>query len=277
MSLHVPQKFGLLYESSFTAGDATFGTSVTTGATSSSKGSVTQLIASTGFDAFFVVVTCSEIHAANTASATCVDIYADDTEIIIPDLLAGGAGTASGLQAAFKTWWFPLYVKSGTKISAAAASDRTSTAMRVLVELYGGTSFPPCRVAQKVTTYGIGTLPSGTTITPGTGGAEGSWTQITSSTSADHWGVVPSLQMATGDAAWHNRTMNADIGIGAASSEEQIGEGYWWHVSAGENFNGALNPMPLIQDIPSGTRLAMRVSNNGPDIGDLEGALHCLS
>lgn len=274
--LWVPQKGRLrVQHNTGTVGASPYGTAVTTGAAASTKGTAVELIASTNFDAYWVCVITNAYGASATASRGLVDILIGTAteEILIPDLMMGNCGGATGDSPA-KTWMFPLYVPAGARIAAQAAGDRVSTAMRVSVYLYGGHGTPPFRVGSKVTTYGIGTVPAGTAITPGASGAEGSWTEITSSTTSDHFALCPSLQI--NDSTQATRIYAADLGVGAAT-EEEVAAQYWYHADSAETLGGPFNPMPTFVDIPSATRLVMRVSNSGTNDAAYEAAIHAVS
>lgn len=276
--LWVPKKGRLLREhNTGTVGTGNIGTQVTTGAASGTKGSAAQLIASTSFDAYLVVVWASAYAATATTSSGCLDIMigAATEEVIIPDLLMGGCASGSGVaRIGAKYWMFPLYIPAGSRLSAKAAGARVSTAMTVAIWLYGGDGMPPFRVGSKVTTYGV-TVPNGTSVTPGASGAEGSWTQITASTSEDHFAIVPSFQVGTDTTVTNNR-LAVDVGFGAATEEEIIQSE--WFVTSGDETCANFGPhLPSFQDIPSGTRLSMRASASGAIDAAYDAALHCVS
>ena len=148
--------------------------------------------------------------------------------------------------------------------------------MRVGYQLFGGQGSPAYPVGTKVTTYGIGTVPAGTAVTAGLSGAEGSWTQITGSTSEDHIAIVPSWHCET-DTTMTNQMLSLDIGFGAAT-EEEIGGPYIWSVDQNEAMAGPFNNIPVFQDIPSGTRLSVRASTSAAaNDTNNEAALHCVS
>jgi hypothetical protein len=196
--------------------------------------------------------------------------------VLVSDLLMGycGGDTAANISGP-KVWHFPIYIPSGTRIAAQAAGARTSSAVRVGVTLYGGDGYPPFRVGQKITTYGMGTVPNGTSITPGVSGAEGSWTQITASTAEDHFAFFPSYQVS-GDTTTNNRHMQVDIGVGSAT-EEQIGEPFWFLTSALEQMSGPIQCFPVFADVPASTRLVMRASMGSTADGAYNGVIHAVS
>lgn len=258
------------------------GSAVTTGGSASTKGGATQLIASTNFDAFEIIIMASNYAASGVTSKACLDIMvgAATEEVIIPDLLAGHAGMTTGaVNQGPKVWKFPLYIPAGTRISAKAAGSRTATDMRVCVWIRGGNVSPPFRVGSKVVTYGIGTVPAGTPVTHGNA-SEGSWTQVTASTSEYHFACFPSLQGPTDTTITPLRTFELDIGIGAAT-EELLGgyeQAYMYRVDTLEALCGPFYYEPVFADIPSGSRLTARLSaDGGADAAAYEVALHCVT
>lgn len=282
--LWIPQKGQVIVQHNTGAvGANPFGTSITTGAGASTKGTAVEMITSTTVDSFWMVVICTGIGTTGTASPCAVDILigAAAEEVLIANLLAGGCQniTASGGSGGRgpKMWMFPIYTPAASRLAAQAASARTATAMSVAVYLYGGTGMPAFRVGSKVTTYGIGTVPNGTAIVPGLSAAEQATpTQITASTSEDHFAVLPSFQVDT-DTNQVTNTLAYDVMVGAAT-EEEIAQSYWFINDSTEMMSGPWPPMPAFTDIPSGSRLAARASNSGgTNDGNYNTVLHCVS
>lgn len=287
--LWVPQKGIIRVEHNLgTVSSTTPGTSVTTGGAAATKTSpMTQLIASTSFDAYWIKIVAMNYGLSATTARGCLDIGigAATEDTVIPNLLMGfcggvGSGTTTGCGP--KVWEFPLYIPAGSRIAAAVAGDRTTTAMRVAVFLYGGSGYPPFRVGSKVTTYGIGTVPAAVSVTPGASGAEGSWTEIAAATSGDHFCFVPSMQPPTGDTTLTPiKWTLLDIGAGAATEEALLGydQGYMFRVDSGELQEGPINSFPCFQDVPSGTRLVARLSAGGAldNVATQEVAIHAVS
>lgn len=276
--LWVPQKSRLLVQhNAGTVGDVTPGTTVTTGGTASTKGSYASLLTTT-FDVYWIEILAFAYGTTATDSQGVMDIAtgAATQEIIIPDLMMGFCGLYSSTAPGPKRWSFPLYIPSGTEIWARAAGQRVSTALTVVIYCYGGNAMPPYRVGRKVTTYGMGTVPIGTTIVPGASTAEGAWTQITASTSEDHFAFFPSFQPGT-DTTLNPLAYYVDIGTGAAT-EEEIGQSFIYATGSDERMQGPFGNLPCFADVPSGTRLAMRVSCSGArDLGNYNGVIHAVS
>lgn len=276
--LWIPQKGQLLHQSNVGAtANAVLGTNVLTGAASNTKGTITELISSTSFDSYLMQITAADYGATGTASPGCLDIMVGGSGseiVLIENLLMGACGGIGANVRGPKHWLFPLYVPAGTRISARAAGLRLSTNVKVSVHLWGGTGYPPFKVGTVVDTYGIGTVPNGVTITQGASGAEGSWTQITSSSTRNHFCIVPSFQF--NDLTLIDAFLQLDVGIGAAASEQQLGHSFHYSQGNIDCMDGPYPLLPLFSDIPSGTRLTMRVSSSGAN-QTANGALHGVS
>lgn len=262
-----------------TVGDGTPGTDVTTGGSASTKGAIAELIASSNFDAFEVIVMACNYGVNGSASEGSLDILhgaSGQEAVLIPDLLMGYCGSLNPASAGPKVWKFPLYVPAGTRLSAQAAGVRLSTAIQVGIWLIGGDGNQRGRCGQKVTTYGMGTVPNGTAITPGASGAEGAWTQIVASTTEDHFALVPSFQISA-DISVNARGIAVDLGIGAAAGEVELAGQYLYYYTASEIMGGPVMCEPYYGSIPAGSRLAMRVGNEGTNESGYNGVIHCVS
>jgi len=280
VTLWTPQKGVVRVESNVAAvSSLNIGSSVTTGGASTTYGTVVQLIASTAFDAYWLEIMACDYGFSATACGGVLDILIGTSteEVLIEKLLMGhcsGPNLAAIPASNGKTWGFPLYVPAGSRISARVAGERVSTAMRVAVSLHGGHGMPFFRVGSKVVTYGAGTVPRGTAITVGNA-SEGAFTQIVASTTEDHFAIVPSLQVAT-DTTITQKTLQMDVGVGSAT-EEVIGGSYTWTTGTGEGMTGHWPIFPIFEHIPSGSRLAVRVSGSAAGDGATDAVLHCVS
>lgn len=284
--LWTPSKGALLYEHTHgDSGTAGPGVLVQTGGTSATKGTPVELIAATAFDSYLVHVVVSQYGISTGTSRLCVDILtgAATEEVLIADLLCGFVGGLLATDPGPAQYMIPIYIPAGTRLSAQAAGDRTTTNCRVSVQLYGGAGYPPFPVGQRVVTYGIGTVPGGTNVTPGASGAEGSWTQITASTTEDAMCVIPGAQPPTGDTTLTTALFRGDVGVGAATEEIIAGGGreqsFLWRLTSNEFAHGIINPIPLFADIPSGSRLSARLSRTSAadTVASWNMALYCVS
>ena len=277
MVLWVPANKGI-YRVQHNGGDvgsATPGTSVTTGGSSSTKGTPAELIASTSFDTYRIVIIASGYGTSAISSMGCLDILIGGAteEVLIPNLLMGFCGSFGTRDRGPKIWEFPLYIPAGSRLAAQAAGERVSTAFNVVVYLYGGNAIPPGPLGGKVTTYGITTIPEGTNIDPGANGAEGVWSQMTASTNQDHIALIPSFQSNL-DITLQQVVFQVDVGVGSAT-EESLGS-YWYTSDIVETLGGPYPYTPIYQNIPAGTRLVMRSSSSGVS-GNFNGVIHAVS
>jgi len=277
--LWVPQKGRLMYQSNLgTTGVTAMGTSATTGGAASTKGSYAECIASTSFDAYWVGITLGNYSATVTNNNLMVDIAvgAATEEIIIADLMGGGCSATSG-GSPRRHYMFPLYIPAGSRITTRGAGQRVSTGYRTGIELWGGDAIPPFRVGRKVTTYGVGTVPTGTTIVPGTSGAAGAHTQIVASTTENHFAFVPGFQPGD-DTTKNNGAFAAAIGVGAAT-EEELSTIWFFGTNSAEETYSVQPLMPAFADVPAATRLSMRFSSSLAtlDAGNYNGTIYAIS
>ncbi len=277
-----PPGFIRLDHNTGAVGADAIGTLVTTGAALSTKGAVSDLITSTAFDSYRMVIQATDYGAGAVSSVGAMDILigAATESIYIPNLLmgfcSGGMAAGSTTPGLGKWWDFPLYTPAGSRLSCQAAGERLSTAFRVAIYLYGGNGYPPFGpCGTKVTTYGMGTVPFGTVVTPGATGVEGAWTQIVLSTTEAHIALLPSYQLGT-DTATAARYISVDLGIGAAQ-EEEIAQAYWYQVDNNEKIQGPMPMVPCYRNIPAGSRLSMRASNMGTNDSGFNGVIHAVS
>jgi hypothetical protein len=275
--LWVPQMGELMFESNMgTVGDITPGTQVTTGATSPVKGTVAECIAATAFDAYMIEVSDMAYSLPATNSQLMVDILvgAATEEVLIENLIFGQSPLVG--SGGFRSYLFPLYIPAGTRIACRAAGQRVSTVSSLGINLWGGDGVPPFRVGRKVTTYGVGTVPAGTTVVPGASGAAGSHTQIVAATSENHFAVIPGWQGGD-DTTKLDRAYACAIGLGAATEEELAT--IWRSIQTTDEVHQGPSPnWPHFTDIPASTRLTMRISNSGTnDSGSYNGCIYAVS
>ena len=251
---------------------ATPGASVTTGGTAATKGTPVEIFSSTNFDTCLVAIGISEYAAAATASRLMVDLLIGAaTESVLINNLVGshGGATYGGLQ-----YYFPLYIPAGSRVAVQAAGDRTTTACRVQVALYGGLISSPWQVGSGVETYGVGTVPAGTAVTPGNA-ADGAWVQMTSSSLRNHFAWHAALQHPT-DTSWGSaRIYQWELGVGGAGSEVLIQEGGMFAWDSNEAQHGPTLRWPIMADIPAASAMSTRWSGSGTlETGDYQTVLY---
>lgn len=240
---------------------ANIGVQIPEGGSANTYGATTQILAAASnvVDSWAIHVAIYGAGASAAASETCVDILAGDaTEaLLIPGLLAGGA-----YGGGVRSWWFPLSIPAGTRLSARVSTARTAiTDISVAVWLYGGGP-APFRTGRKVTAYGSKANNSrGVAVTPAASGGAASATEIVASTTEDHFYLLPSYQVSTDTTITPAGNTSIGIGLGAAT-EERVGT---WLFPKDTN-EVQIGPVPCWgawRDVPSGTRLTLLASNSG--------------
>jgi len=241
----------------------TGGTAITANATANTKGSYTELIASTSYHTSFVTVTIIYADDA-TAADYLVDIAigaASSEVVIIPNLLFTKAGTTATNISRQQTYHysFPIEIASGTRISARVQCTTGSEAIDVSMQLFGQ-SLMPSSAGSRVVAMGATTADSGgTQVTAGTSNSKGSYTQLTAS--SDHIkGFVLAMGWRNIDFAANIR-LQIDVAIGSAASEKIILPDWMLMLNEAEMINNPTSPfIPL--EIPSGSRVSIRVQQN---------------
>lgn len=178
MPLYIPPVIGGLGQTNLTAA-ARSGTTVTASASANTKGSYSSLIDPTSKPSYGIWIRFLEVGNPATVTNILVDIAYGPTgggneQIVIPNLSAGGAPT--GTDSGVKSYWFPVYIPTGVRVSARCQASTGSDTVSVAVYLDQDPSYPWS--LGSATAYGADTANSrGTSVTPGSG-AFGSWTQI---------------------------------------------------------------------------------------------------
>jgi hypothetical protein len=256
-------------------GDNTPGTLVPSSTTTSNaKGAVTELIsdADNVRDSWGIYISVRNTGSASTARQARIEILIGGAtdEILIPGLVCG----YTTLQPAVREFLFPLHVPAGVRIAATHANVTTSVNASVCIILYGG-GVPPWKVGRKVTVYGTPINDArGQAITPAISGGAGSVTEMTASSSEDHFAFLPGFQPAT-DTSTATRGYNVGIGVGAAT-EQRIGT-WLFLANNSESMGGPTPPFPAFKNVPSGTRLTFLCSNDGSNDAGYDGLIYAVS
>lgn len=254
-------------------GTTSLGTGVPGSGTTLLYGTTTELIsaASNTQDSWGIEVFVWNTGASAVASQATMDLLIGGAtdDVLAKALIVGGGPYA----ASFTQYFFPVHIPAGVRIAAQLASVRVSITARVLIYLYGG-GVPPFRVGRKVTTYGTQIDNArGQAVTPTASGGAASVTQMTASTSEDHFFACPGFQVAT-DTTVNARNLNIGIGIGAAT-EQRIGT-WWYQTSGSEEISGSFPTLQAFTPIPAGSRLTMLASNSGANDAAYDGLIYCV-
>lgn len=231
------------------------GTPVVTGGSAHTKGSWTEIVASTPMNADMVVVVIRGASGADTLTDFAIGAAGSET-VIFPNLYAGSGATPSLGHAAIYT--IPVGIPAGTRISARSQGHATGQSLKVdLYLMNGGVAFPAAGGA--VVTYGANTADSGgVLIDPGaSANTKGAYSEITSATSGPLKALIVAFPLV-GDGSATAADYLVDVAIGAAGSEVAIIKDFHF---ASHNVGNAHYPMttptfPVA--IPSGTRISVR-------------------
>lgn len=216
------------------------------------KGSYSQLISSTTRDAAgFILQTNYQPFntSANLSFDIAVGAAASET-IIVADLFLNNVLGAS-LQA-YNQFYIPINIKAGTRISTRIQTNNTTVDARVAINLFDGGFIHPSGFAAIDTIGFTSASTTGVTITgPGSPG-NGTFTQLTASTSHDYFGFFCCLSRSS--TVGSDNTI--DIAVGGAGSEVIIVPTYFVRNDSNCGSNSPIFPT----FIPSGTRLSARLN-----------------
>lgn len=236
------------------------GTTLTAAGSTNTKGSYTQLVASTGRDAHWLII---QGRSSLNGTSFLLDLAiggAGSEQIIVADLLM--QGPRSGI-----TICLPVYVPGGSRLAARVQSNSASATMLCSV-LLGSHSFGMMEPGGVVTCYGQNTGDSGSTsIDPGgSGHTKGSYVQITASSSRKHQGFVLIVggDKNTGTTA---ADFLIDVALGAGGSEQIIVPDFYVREESGAfAYTPYATYFPI--PIPEATRIAVRAQCSITDATD---------
>jgi hypothetical protein len=150
------------------------GTAVVAGGTAHTKNTTyTTLISATAYNSFGIAISFENTAAASNRRNALVDIAlgaASSEVVIIPNLMAGNAGTSVGTQGFGQMYYFPIMIPAGVRVSATAQSNVASLNVYTSVYLFQHSMAPGAWIGSRVTDYGVNTTTSSATvIQPGNG------------------------------------------------------------------------------------------------------------
>jgi hypothetical protein len=242
------------FEESYTLVDNGSLVTVTANTAAHTKGSYSELIASTSANAGLLVLMVQDISASSTNTATLIDIAtgASGSEtVIISNLAVGGALTTAGPTGVVVS--IPFQIPSGTRLSARIQSvvtgGKTATAQVVLFDVGGDYATAPTSVdvitGDTATSQGISFS-----------GASGTWVQAIASTSRAYRAVA--IVPSTHNTSIALITPQLDVAIGASGSEVAFGSA----IVAYNNAENVVSTPPHLslfgRNIPAGSRLAVK-------------------
>jgi hypothetical protein len=220
------------------------------------KGSWSQVIASTSANVSFLWVRVTSINTAGANTATLIDLAtgASGSEVAFASNIAVGGASAvggGGLQSII--FGIPAKIASGTRIAARIQSVVTGGKTGA-VQIWAIDSGDYATTPTTVDVIGTDTATSqGTSFS----GASGTWVEAIASTSQSYRAI--GLVLSSHDSATANITpATFDLGVGASGSEVAFGTTRY-------NFNaneavGIEAPFTFLfgRNIPAGSRLAVK-------------------
>jgi hypothetical protein len=217
-------------------------------ATPHTKGSWSQLVASTSANASVIGFRVSGVNTAATNTATLLDIgtgASGSESVILSNIAVGGNANPSYFVAPFK-------IASGTRLAARVQSAVGSKSVGLITFLFDGGDYATAPTSVDV--IGASTANSqGTSFS----GASGTWVEGVASTSQAYRGVVLVLSAHDSDTA-NLVNANFEIGVGASGSEVAFGD-------INHTFNNSeqsISELPFHslfgRKIPAASRLAVK-------------------
>jgi hypothetical protein len=242
------------FENAYTFVQSSAEVSLTADTSAHTKGSYSELIASTSANAGLLVLMVQDISTSGTNTATLIDVAtgASGSEtVIISNLAVGGALTTSSPIGVAVS--IPFQIPSGTRLSARIQSvvtgGKTATAQVFLFDVGGDYATAPTSVdvitGDTATSQGISFS-----------GASGTWVQAIASTSRAYRAVA--IMPSTHSSGISNIVPQFEIGVGASGSEQGFGVAI---VSYGSSETALSSPPYLSlfgRNIPAGSRLAVK-------------------
>jgi hypothetical protein len=213
------------------------------------KGAWSPIISSTSADASLLVLEVIFVGASNANTATLLDLAtgAVGSETVVAQNIAIGSANSPGIITPI-----PLKVASGTRLSCRIQSvvtgGKTVTVRAYLIDAGDFATAPT-----SVDVIGGNTANSqGISFS----GASGTWTLATASTAQAYRAV--GIVMSGHDANSGSFYLNAELGVGAAGSEQVFGLSRSQYLT-NENMFSAPPYISLFgRNIPAGSRLAVR-------------------
>lgn len=215
-----------------TVANAEFGQVVTGSSTTHTKGSITELVSATTYDAFGLYVQLgATAPGASQNARVLVDIMiggAGSEQALIPNLLAGNLGSSATSAIGNQGYYFPIFIPAGSRIAARCQGSISSETVNVSLQFLQW-PIPGQWYGTRVTAYGADTANSrGTSHTPGAGGSYAAATQLTASTTNRIRALQIGIDMLSDTTASDARGLAQIL---AGSSSNTLVSGLPWRTS----------------------------------------------
>jgi len=239
---------------------------LTASTTTHTKGSYSEIIASTGGNSSYMIVEAGTSgFSGNVAALIDIATGASGSESVLIGDVAIGHNIQNIASRANTAWGVPIKVASGTRLAARIQSATASQTYRCRIRIFSMGDYAYAPTAIDV----IGTSTS-TSAGTAMSGASGTWVQLTASTANAYRAVV--ILPSASDAAFPsgNRFTEYTLGTGAAGSEIEYGRTMSQIVND-QSIGMSPNYPPIASGavIPAGTRLAVK-HDHSSDPGDFD-------
>jgi hypothetical protein len=245
------------------------GTSIVAHADIHTKGSWTELIAATAYNAYGFWLYIAETATSGAATDALLDIgigSAGNEVIIVPDMIAGYRTTGNGTIV-----FIPIFIPRGTRIAARCQALITADTVAVHVVLQSGLAGPGSQsMFVGCDAYGITAAASqGTAHTPGNTGTESADANIGSATSRSYGAVLLVVQ-SEGDTNQSTVGLHWELTIGGVTIAE-----WFYRTSTTEATTGPIPAGPVRVNIPAATQLQVQAESSGAGVV-YDVALYCF-
>lgn len=232
---------------------------------SNADGTAVSVIPAIAQDIHYLVIAVGGILAASANAQALMDVLVDPAGgtswvSLIDDLPIGFSPTITNANSFPMSYYFPLWVKSGSSLGVRARTANATdiTSGQVAIYAFGGPTRPDMWwCGQKVETLGaFPTTSLGTPISSGAAGTYGSFTTI--GVSAGRWGALQ-MGLCGTDATAASVGYFFQVGLNSAKIP---GTPNWnTVVTTGEQMSRACN-MPVWCDVPAGSTLQVAGTTN---------------
>lgn len=236
------------------AGGTNYAVNIAGHATLNTKGSWTQLIASTARDTSAILASFL-IEDSDFDALLDLGIGAAASEVVIvPDLLITSTTNRVSRQV-----WIPIYIPAGTRVAARVQTNPGAKRVHTCLILMATAFAFPANPASLVTAYGVNAADSGAvSVDPGAvSDTFGAYTEIAASTTYPIRYLIlamgTNMDFAGASSYWHY-----EIAIGAAAAEQLLVGGIVIRLSDGNLTAGPQLWGPFPVSVPAGTRLSVR-------------------
>lgn len=218
MPLMVPNRPGFLDTVPSTSTTSSAGVTVTASATAHTKGAWSQLIANTGARSLGIQIALDNTATSNANTSMLLDIGiggAGSETVLIPDLAAGYV-LNENVSNNFQSYFFPLFIPAGSRISARCQAQVVSDTVVTRIHLFQRPRAAGW-VGSRVTAYGVDSANSRGTIVSAGNNTYGTAVALSGSTANPIRMMQIGLQ-GGGRTALADVRILADVRLGASTS-----------------------------------------------------------